>query len=63
MASELAFPGVPCRSLAVRVTASAKTPTLGRRPISATAAALQELIDLDLDVIAAVQPLLGYGRD
>lgn len=30
---------------------------------SATAAALQELIDLDLDTIAAVQPPLGYGRD
>jgi len=30
---------------------------------SATAAALQEMIDLDLDSIAAVQPPLGYGRD
>ncbi|MGH7085211.1 MAG: hypothetical protein ACREFN_09510 [Acetobacteraceae bacterium] len=30
---------------------------------SATATALQELIDLDLDSIAAVQPPLGYGRD
>ncbi len=30
---------------------------------STTAAALQELIDLDLDTIAAVQPPLGYGRD
>ncbi|MGH7118203.1 MAG: hypothetical protein ACREFP_04305 [Acetobacteraceae bacterium] len=30
---------------------------------SATATALQELIDLDLDAIAAVQPPLGYGRD
>ncbi len=30
---------------------------------SATAAALQEMIDLDLDAIAAVQPPLGYGRD
>jgi hypothetical protein len=28
-----------------------------------TATALQEMIDLDLDVIAAVQPPLGYGRD
>jgi hypothetical protein len=30
---------------------------------SATAAVLQEMIDLDLDSIAAVQPPLGYGRD
>jgi hypothetical protein len=30
---------------------------------SATAAALQEMIDLDLDAIAAVHPPLGYGRD
>ena len=30
---------------------------------SATAAMLQEMIDLDLDTIAAVQPPLGYGRD
>ena len=30
---------------------------------SATATALQELIDLDLGAIAAVQPPLGYGRD
>lgn len=30
---------------------------------SATAAALQEIIDLDLDAIAAIQPPLGYGRD
>jgi len=30
---------------------------------SATAAALQEMIDLDLDAITAVQPPLGYGRD
>ena len=30
---------------------------------SATAAALEEMIDLDLDAIAAVQPPLGYGRD
>jgi len=30
---------------------------------SATAAALQDIIDLDLDAIAAVQPPLGYGRD
>jgi hypothetical protein len=30
---------------------------------SATATALQEMIDLDLDAIAAVQPPLGYGRD
>jgi hypothetical protein len=30
---------------------------------SATAAALQEMIELDLDAIAAVQPPLGYGRD
>ena len=30
---------------------------------SATAAALQEIIDLDLEAIAAVQPPLGYGRD
>jgi len=29
----------------------------------ATAMALQEIIDLDLDAIAAVQPPLGYGRD
>jgi hypothetical protein len=25
--------------------------------------ALQEMIDLDLEAIAAVQPPLGYGRD
>lgn len=30
---------------------------------SATAEALQEMIDLDLDTIAAAQPPLGYGRD
>ena len=30
---------------------------------SATAAALQEMIDLDLDTFAAIQPPLGYGRD
>jgi hypothetical protein len=30
---------------------------------SATAAALQDMIDLDLDAIAAVQPPRGYGRD
>jgi hypothetical protein len=30
---------------------------------SATAIALQDMIDLDLDAIAAVQPPLGYGRD
>jgi hypothetical protein len=30
---------------------------------SATAAALQDMIELDLDAIAAVQPPLGYGRD
>jgi len=30
---------------------------------SATAAALQDMIDLDLDTLAAVQPPLGYGRD
>lgn len=30
---------------------------------SATAAALQEMIELDLDAVAAVQPPLGYGRD
>ena len=30
---------------------------------SATADALQEMIDLDLDTIAATQPPLGYGRD
>jgi hypothetical protein len=30
---------------------------------SATAEALQEVIDLDLDSIAAVRPPLGYGRD
>jgi hypothetical protein len=28
-----------------------------------TAAALQEMIDLDLDTFAAIQPPLGYGRD
>jgi hypothetical protein len=28
-----------------------------------TAEALQEMIDLDLDAIAAVQPPRGYGRD
>ena len=30
---------------------------------SATAAALQDRIDLDLDAIAAIQPPRGYGRD
>ncbi len=30
---------------------------------SPTADALQEMIDLDLDAIAAVQPPQGYGRD
>ena len=30
---------------------------------SATTTALQDMIDLDLDAIAAVQPPLGYGRD
>ena len=30
---------------------------------SATAEALQEIVDLDLDAIAAVRPPLGYGRD
>ncbi len=30
---------------------------------STTAAALEAMIDLDLDSIAAVQPPLGYGRD
>jgi hypothetical protein len=30
---------------------------------SVTANALQDMIDLDLDAIAAVQPPLGYGRD
>src|SRR5579859_7250403 len=30
---------------------------------NATAAALQAMIDLDLDAIAAIQPPLGYGRD
>ena len=30
---------------------------------SATAEALQEMSDLDLDAIAAVQPPRGYGRD
>jgi hypothetical protein len=30
---------------------------------SATAEALQEIIDLDLGAIAAVQPPRGYGRD
>ena len=30
---------------------------------SATAKALQDIIDLDLDAIAAVQPPRGYGRD
>jgi len=30
---------------------------------SATAVALQDIVDLDLDAIAAVQPPRGYGRD
>jgi hypothetical protein len=30
---------------------------------SATAAALEAMIELDLDAIAAVQPPIGYGRD
>ena len=29
----------------------------------ATAHALQEIIDLDLDTLAAIQPPRGYGRD
>ena len=29
----------------------------------ATAQALQEIIDLDLDALAAIQPPRGYGRD
>jgi hypothetical protein len=30
---------------------------------SATAMALQDMIDLDLEALSAVQPPLGYGRD
>jgi len=30
---------------------------------SATADALQEIIDLDLDILAAIKPPRGYGRD
>ena len=30
---------------------------------SATAAALQQIIELDLDAIAAIRPPRGYGRD
>jgi len=30
---------------------------------SATATALQEMMELDLDAIAVIQPPLGYGRD
>jgi len=30
---------------------------------NATALALQEMIELDLDAIAVIQPPLGYGRD
>jgi hypothetical protein len=30
---------------------------------SATAEALQAMVDLDLDAMAAIQPPLGYGRD
>jgi hypothetical protein len=30
---------------------------------SATAAALQEIVDLDLDNLASVRPPRGYGRD
>ena len=30
---------------------------------NATAAALEAMIELDLDAIAAVQPPMGYGRD
>jgi hypothetical protein len=30
---------------------------------TATAAALEEITEVDLDAIAAVQPPLGYGRD
>jgi hypothetical protein len=30
---------------------------------TATAQALQEIIDLDLDALAAIQPPRGYGRD
>ena len=30
---------------------------------TATAQALQEIIDLDLDALTAIQPPRGYGRD
>jgi hypothetical protein len=30
---------------------------------SATADALQEIVDLDLDALASIQPPRGYGRD
>jgi len=30
---------------------------------TATALALQEIVDLDLDTLAAIQPPRGYGRD
>ena len=30
---------------------------------SATAMALQEIVDLDLEALAAIQPPRGYGRD
>jgi hypothetical protein len=30
---------------------------------SATATALQELVDLDLEALAVIQPPRGYGRD
>ena len=34
-----------------------------RERLVTDAEALQEIIDLDLDSIAAVRPPLGYGRD
>ena len=55
-------------ALAVMITVQAGCAAwLGALPESprgsATAEALQEMTDLDLDTIAAVQPPPGYGRD
>ncbi len=49
--------------LAVQSECAAWLDALPESRDSATAAALQEMIDLNLDAIAAVQPPLGYGRD
>jgi hypothetical protein len=57
------------RRLALQPPVAVKRPAAGARRSrtkrwnDALAAALQEMIDLDLDAIAEIQPPLGYGRD